>query len=110
MSGGGSESDEICQITANIMGVPVRRAQTYETSSLGAAITAFKGLGVYKSFEEAVENMVHISAEFKPDMKEHALYEKLYNRIYRRIYPNNKKLYDDLKVILRNAKSGNANE
>ena len=92
------------------MGIPVRRAQTYETSSLGAAITAFKGLGVYKSFEEAAENMVHISAEFKPDMKEHALYEKLYNRIYRRIYPNNKKLYDDLKMILRNAKSGNANE
>ncbi len=109
VSGGGSESDEICQITANIMGIPVRRAQTYETSSLGAAITAFKGLGVYKSFEEAAENMVHISAEFKPDMKEHALYNKLYNRIYRRIYPNNKRLYDDLKVILRNAKPENEN-
>lgn len=104
VSGGGSSSDEICQITANIMGVPVRRAQTYETSSLGAAITAFTGLGVYKSFEDAAKNMVQISKEFKPDMKEHDLYNKLYNRIYRRIYPNNKKLYDDLKVILRSAK------
>lgn len=104
VSGGGSSSDEICQITANIMGVPVRRAQTYETSSLGAAITAFTGLGVYKSFEDAAKNMVQISKEFKPDMKEHDLYNKLYNRIYRRIYPNNKKLYDDLKAILRSAK------
>lgn len=105
VSGGGSESDEICQITSNIMGIPVRRAQTYETSSLGAAITAFTGLGVYKSFEEAAKNMVHVAAEFKPDMKEHALYEKLYSRIYRRIYPNNKRLYDDLKHILREAKA-----
>lgn len=87
------------------MGIPVRRAQTYETSSLGAAITAFTGLGVYKSFEEAAKNMVHVAAEFKPDMKEHALYEKLYSRIYRRIYPNNKRLYDDLKHILHEAKA-----
>lgn len=86
-------------------GIPVRRAQTYETSSLGAAITAFTGIGVYDSFEEAAKNMVHVSAEFKPDMKEHELYFKLYSRIYRRIYPNNKKLYDDLKNILRSAKS-----
>lgn len=49
--------------------------------------------------------MVHVAAEFKPDMKEHALYEKLYSRIYRRIYPNNKRLYDDLKHILREAKA-----
>lgn len=105
VSGGGSESDEICQITSNIMGIPVRRAQTYETSSLGAAITAFTGLGIYKSFEEAAKNMVHVSAEFKPDMKEHELYHKLYSRIYRRIYPNNKKLYDDLKQILRASKA-----
>lgn len=105
VSGGGSESDEICQITANIMGIPVRRAQTYETSSLGAAITAFTGIGVYNSFEEAAKNMVHISAEFKPDMKEHELYYRLYSRIYRRIYPNNKKLYDDLKSILRSTKT-----
>lgn len=105
VSGGGSESDEICQITSNIMGIPVRRAQTYETSSLGAAITAFTGLGVYESFEEAAKNMVHVSAEFKPDMKEHELYNKLYSRIYRRIYPNNKRLYDDLKQILRSVKA-----
>lgn len=104
VSGGGSESDEICQITANIMGIPVRRVQTYETSSLGAAITAFTGIGVYASFEEAATNMVHVSAEFNPDMKEHELYSKLYNRIYRRIYPNNKRLYEDLKTILRHAK------
>ena len=48
--------------------------------------------------------MVHVSAEFKPDMKEHELYNKLYSRIYRRIYPNNKRLYDDLKQILRSVK------
>lgn len=101
VAGGGSSSDEICQITANIMGIKVRRVQTYETSSLGAAITAFKGIGVYSSIEEAAKNMVHVSKEFIPDAKEHELYNALYSRIYRRIYPNNKKLYDDIKSILK---------
>lgn len=110
VSGGGSESDEICQITANIMGIPVRRAQTYETSSLGAAITAFTGIGVYPSFEEAAKGMVHISSEFKPDMKEHEFYEKMYRRIYRRIYPNNKKLYDDIKHILQSHREENSGD
>jgi len=38
ISGGGAVSDEICQITSNMFGVPVYRVQTSETSSLGAAI------------------------------------------------------------------------
>jgi len=105
VSGGGSESDEICQITANIFGVPVRRAQTYETSSLGAAIVGFTGLKYFNTLEDATKDMVQISKEFKPDMKEHELYVKLYHRIYRRIYPNNKKIYDELKVILNNYKN-----
>lgn len=100
VSGGGSVSDEICQITSNIMGVKVRRVQTSETSSLGAAITAFKGIGVYPSFEEAAKNMIRVSSEFEPDMKEHALYDELYNRIYRKIYPNNRNLYKDIRAIL----------
>ena len=36
---------------------------------------------------------------------DHELYNKLYSRIYRRIYPNNKRLYDDLKQILRSVKA-----
>ncbi len=99
VNGGGSQSEEICQITANLMGLPVRKVQTYETSSLGAAITAFTGLGVYKSFYDAVDHMVKTSATFLPDYKEHKFYKSLYKDIYTQIFPNNKKLYDQIKKI-----------
>lgn len=99
VSGGGSQSDEICQITANLMGIPVRRVQTYETSSLGAAITAFTGLKAYPSFEEAAKKMIKTKDEFLPDMDEHKFYHKLYKHVYKNIYPNNKKLYKEIKKI-----------
>ncbi|MEG1529461.1 MAG: FGGY-family carbohydrate kinase [Clostridia bacterium] len=99
VSGGGSQSEEICQITANLMGKPVRKAQTYETSSLGAAITAFTALRVYQSFEEAAKVMVRHTKTYEPNMKEHEFYLRLYKDIYKNIYPNNKKLYDKIKKI-----------
>ncbi len=43
VSGGGSQSDAICQITADLFDRPVVRSETYETSGLGAAITVFVG-------------------------------------------------------------------
>ncbi len=99
VSGGGSQSDEICQITANLMGVPVRRVQTYETSSLGAAIVAFKGIGVYASFKDAADKMIRTSSEFTPDYAEHKFYHKMYHKVYKEIYPNNKKIYDEIKKL-----------
>ena len=47
VSGGGSQSDAICQITADIFGIPVERIQTYETASLGTAIAVFLASGVF---------------------------------------------------------------
>ena len=45
VSGGGSQSNVICQITADLFDRPVVRSETYETSGLGAAINGFVGLG-----------------------------------------------------------------
>ena len=47
VSGGGSQSDEAMQITADIFGLTVERPHTYETSGLGAAINAAVGVGLY---------------------------------------------------------------
>jgi len=46
-TGGGSRSDSIVQMTADIFGLPVRRPHTPETSVLGAAMDAAVGLGLY---------------------------------------------------------------
>ncbi len=97
ISGGGSQSDEICQITSNIMGKPVTRVQTFETSSLGAAIAGFLAIGRFANAEEAVKNMVHPSETFTPNEEIHNIYDYLYTHAYEKMYPKLKGIYKDIK-------------
>jgi len=96
LSGGGSQSDTICQITADIINRKVFKVQTYETTGLGASITAFVGLGVYKDVDEAVEKMVRVSKVFQPNDKNVQIYEHQYRQIYKRMYRRLKPLYKSL--------------
>ena len=93
ISGGGSQSDAICQITADIFGLPVSRVQTYETTSLGAAISVFAALGEFSSVEEAMKEMSHKSVTFTPNKKAHEQYNDLYREVYLEMYPRLKKVY-----------------
>ncbi|MGB4703317.1 MAG: carbohydrate kinase [Syntrophomonadaceae bacterium] len=99
VSGGGSQSNAICQITADMFDRPVVRGQTYETSGLGAAINGFVGLKVFKSYEEAVSNMVHHTSFFEPDSANARLYWQLYERVYCKIYGRLETLYREIKAI-----------
>jgi sugar (pentulose or hexulose) kinase len=92
VSGGGSKSSAICQITADIFNLPVSRIQTYETASLGCAIIVFVSSGVYKSYDEAVKAMVHEKDVFYPNKQDSETYDKLYKNIYKFIYPRIKLL------------------
>ena len=86
LGGGGSRSDEICQITANMFGLPVSRIQTNESSALGAAICAFVALGEYGGYEEAIAAMVRLRDTFVPDEGEHKLYRRIYEEVYSKYY------------------------
>lgn len=97
VSGGGSQSDAICQITADIFGVPVERIQTYETASLGTAIAVFLSSGVFASHQQAIEAMVHPSKQFKPNEENHTKYTYLFKKVYRNIYPRLKQVYKNIK-------------
>ena len=96
VAGGGSQSDIICRITADIMGREVYKVQTYETSGLGCAVVAFNALGKYGSIEEAVSKMVRIKDVFKPDADNHSKYMQYYNRVYKKIYERNLPIYNEL--------------
>jgi len=97
-SGGGSSSDIVCQITADIFGLPVKRAQTYETSGLGGAIVGFYGLGVYDSIEKAAKEMVHFQERvFMPDKKNHEIYQRIYDTVYKDLYKKVKPLYVNMQ-------------
>lgn len=100
VGGGGSKSDLACQILADTFGLPVKRIHTHEASSIGAAMVCFVSKGEFKSFDEGIESMVHISDVFTPDEKNHEVYMNMYNKVYRKIYKNVRPLYatmNDLK-------------
>jgi sugar (pentulose or hexulose) kinase len=97
VSGGGAQSDEICQITADVFGREVSRVQTVETSSLGAAIAGFLAIGVYANAQEATAAMVQIKDTFKPDPATHKKYDYLYKKAYRQMYPSLKGIYQNIK-------------
>jgi sugar (pentulose or hexulose) kinase len=101
VSGGGSRSDAICQITADIFGVPVSRVQTYETASLGTAILAFVADGQFESYEEAVEEMVHKNTTFYPNKEAHEQYDYLYNKVYEKMYPRLRGIYKSVRKFNR---------
>jgi sugar (pentulose or hexulose) kinase len=99
VSGGGSQSDVICQITADMLNRPIIRVQTYETSGLGAAISGFVGLKVYDTFEIAVKKMVHDKDVFEPNGENVEIYTKLYNRVYKKMYASLRNIYKDIRKI-----------
>ncbi|MCR5079556.1 MAG: FGGY-family carbohydrate kinase [Bacilli bacterium] len=93
IAGGGARSDEICQILANVIGLPVVRLQTVETSSLGAAMAGFLGLGIYGSAKDAVKNMVRPQDRFEVNQEEKKVYDELFYGSYVKLYPSLKGIY-----------------
>lgn len=99
VGGGGAQSDEICQITADMFGLPVKRTQTFEVSAIGCAMAAFVGLGEFRGYQEAVKHMVFTKDCFAPDMEQHQIYEVLYSDIFKNIYGKLSPLYQRLQEI-----------
>ena len=99
LAGGGSRSDEICQITANMFGLPVSRVRTGDASALGGAICAFVARGEYPDYAAAVKGMVHLRDTFYPDMEEHKLYERLYREVYLGYYKTLRPLHRKLREL-----------
>jgi sugar (pentulose or hexulose) kinase len=99
VAGGGSQSNLAMQITADIFDLTAERPQTYETSTLGAAIDAAVGLGYYPDFTKAVKAMTRLRDAFEPVPKNRDLYRELYERVYLKLYGRLKPLYDEIRDI-----------
>jgi len=99
ISGGGSQSDQAMQITADIFNLPTSRPKIFETSGLGAAIDCAVGLKWHPDFESAVKQMTGISKTFEPHPQHSQLYEGLYQQVYKKMYAHLQKLYESIKDI-----------
>jgi sugar (pentulose or hexulose) kinase len=99
VSGGGSQSKKAMQVTADVFGLPTERPHLYETSGLGAAMTAAVGLGLCGDFEEAVQTMTRTGDVFTPVPKTHKLYDDLYKKVYKKMYKSLRPLYENIRKI-----------
>lgn len=99
LGGGGSQSEEICQITADMFGIQVKRMQTYEATGIGSAMAAFIGMGEFEDYEEARKLMVHERDTFEPNKKQHRIYRELYQEVFQNIYGKLVPLYEKLHEI-----------
>jgi sugar (pentulose or hexulose) kinase len=100
VSGGGSQSDEVMQITADIFGMTIFRPHTFETSSLGAAIASAVGIGLYPDFSSAVEQMTRQGDRFEPVVANKEIYNDLYHKVYKKMYGNLKPSYEAIWAII----------
>jgi sugar (pentulose or hexulose) kinase len=81
VSGGGSRSDLMVQIVADVFGLPARRTGVNDAAGLGAAICAAVGAGLHPDWDTAVEAMVTVADTFEPDPDQVAAYGEIH-RIY----------------------------
>jgi sugar (pentulose or hexulose) kinase len=99
ISGGGSQSDIICQITADIFNTNVVKIQTTEATTIGAAICIFLAKNIFKSVPEAITSLVHYQSSYQPNSTTASIYDKLFKNVYTKIYPQNKRLHKQIKLL-----------
>jgi sugar (pentulose or hexulose) kinase len=99
VAGGGSQSDEALQLTADIFGLPTSRPHIYEASGLGAAIDAAVGLGLHPDFESAVAAMTRLGDTFEPNPTTQEIYNDLYENVYLNMYKRLLPLYEEIHKI-----------
>ena len=84
--GGGSRSEAWIQISADILGRPFVRPGITEAGTLGAAIMAGVGVGVFPSFEVGVESAVRLDRTFEPRPTRQKEYAKRFEK-HKRLRP-----------------------
>lgn len=100
VAGGGSQSDQVMQITADVFGLPAARPHVYEASGLGAAIDCAVGLKLHPDFQSAAKAMTRTMRMWEPNAKHHAVYDGLYERVYKRLYDRLRPLYEQIRDIM----------
>jgi sugar (pentulose or hexulose) kinase len=100
IAGGAAQSEEICQITADIIGRPLCRGETFEAAGLGVAVLIAAGAGLHGSLADAVRLMVRPGRSFIPQPRNRDLYQRLFLKVHRRIQRRLGPLHAQIRQIL----------
>ncbi|MFX0072367.1 MAG: FGGY-family carbohydrate kinase [Candidatus Hermodarchaeota archaeon] len=82
LTGGGSRSDFWNQIYADVLGITCVRNVIEEATSLGAAILAASGAGLFPDIAKAAETLCKVDKKWVTNEKNHQIYDKLYQFSY----------------------------
>ncbi len=91
--GGSANSALWTQIKADVTGHTIQVPASDTATTLGAAILAGIGCGLFKDYEQAVNGTIKITKVYEPDMEKHEKYKKCMELYLR--------LYEDLKDTFR---------
>lgn len=78
--GGLSRSRVFNQMVADVTQVPVRVPAVHESSALGAAMCAARGVGIYRDLRDAVQGMCRWAEPVEPHQALRGTYRTLYRR------------------------------
>jgi xylulokinase len=92
--GGGAKGKLLCQLRANVTGLPVCRPDDVETTARGAAMLAAAGAGLHPTVAEAARAMAGPRGpHVQPDPELRGVYDDLHRR-HRRLYAALRPLFD----------------
>jgi len=101
VTGGGSRSDLWNQIYADVLGITCVRNVIEEATSLGAAILAASGAGIFPEIAKAAESLCKVDKRWKTNKENRKRYEKLYQfslELYTHLKDN--ELYKKLNALI----------
>jgi len=106
LTGGGSRSDFWNQIYADVLGITCVRNVIEESTSLGAAILAASGAGIFPDIAKAAENLCKIDKKWLPNNNRHKIYEEFYKFSYEMYnFMNSNTIYKKFSDIIKNKDS-----
>lgn len=79
-AGGASKGFLWPQILADVLQKEVKIPVVKEATALGAAINAGVGVGIYRDYDEAIQNIVKIDRVYQPNPENAEIYQDLYQR------------------------------
>ena len=96
--GGGANSKVWTQMKSDITNKTIYVPCANYATSLGAAILAGVGVGVYRDFNDAVRCCVKIQRTHNPDLEKHQLYQR-YFKIYKKMYLQLKEIFKEMSDL-----------
>ncbi|MEG0227838.1 MAG: FGGY-family carbohydrate kinase, partial [Lachnospiraceae bacterium] len=92
--GGSANSLLWTQIKSDVTEKPIAVPSSDTATTLGAAILAGVGIGMYQDFDEAVQMTVKVMRKHEPNQNHHSIYQKNYET-YLKLYQSLKELMDE---------------